>query len=110
MKSNFYIILLVHASIGNGAKPTTFSSSNTANGTNVLDCEYGTFLADSVCLPKRYLKGQVPKIPTRVASRLEISNIREVNDKKMRISLEIYQEMMWIDNRVKTSLSENEIL
>ena len=78
--------------------------------TKSIDCEGGTHLADSICIPRNYMKGQVPSIPTVVASRLEISAIRNVDDKKMLITLEIYLESLWIDNRLETSLSDNEFV
>ena len=78
--------------------------------TKSIDCEGGTHLADSICIPRNYMKGQVPSIPTVVASRLEISAIRNVDDKKMLITLEIYLESLWIDNRLETSLLNNEFV
>ena len=108
MRLYFYVMLILNAnflSIGNNAQP---SSSYSMDEIKRIDCEGGLHLADSVCIPKNYLKGQVPKIPTVVASRLEISAIRDVNDKKMLITLEIYLESLWIDNRLKTSLLNNE--
>ena len=94
-------------SIGNNAQP---SSSYPMEETKSIDCEGGTHLADSICIPRNYMKGQVPSIPTVVASRLEISAIRNVDDKKMLITLEIYLESLWIDNRLETSLLNNEFV
>ena len=51
-----------------------------------LDCEKGTLLSKSVCVPEGYLQGEVPKAPTVVSTKLEINNIREINDKMMRIT------------------------
>ena len=79
----------------------------TKKGGSVLDCKEGTFVSSSVCIPSGYLKGEVPDSPTIVNTKLEINNIREVNNKKMRITLDFYQELLWIDNRLKTSLSPN---
>ena len=110
MELHFYMILILYANFGNGAETSSFSSFGTKNESTIIDCEHGIFLADSVCLPKIYLKGQVPKVPTRVVSRLEISSIREINDKNMIISLEIYQETLWVDDRMKSSLTENEVV
>ena len=76
------------------------------NDGNMLDCKDGRLLSSNVCIPLGYLKGEVPDSPTIVNTKLEINNIREVNNKKMRITLDYYQELFWIDNRLETSLSE----
>ena len=110
MKLYFYVISILNLnflSIGNYAQP---SSSYPMEETKSIDCEGGTHLADSICIPRNYMKGQVPSIPTVVASRLEISAIRNVDDKKMLITLEIYLESLWIDNRLETSLLNNEFV
>ena len=70
-----------------------------------LDCQNGTLLSRSVCVPEGYLKGEAPDNPTLVKTMMEINNIREVNNKKMRLTLDFYQELQWIDNRIRTSLS-----
>ena len=97
----FYTITLI---IGKSATDDNFPSSSSR-----LNCEHGILLTKSVCIPNNYLNGEVPEIPTTVNSRIEINNIREVNDKEMRLTLEIYQESLWIDNRIKTSLLANGI-
>jgi hypothetical protein len=56
------------------------------NEERTLDCENGTLLSTSVCIPEGYLKEEVPEIPTVVNTKMEINNIREVNDKKMLIT------------------------
>ena len=68
-------------------------------------CDGGTLLSKSVCIPRGYRKGEVPHLPTVVNTKIEINNIREVDDKKMRITLDYYQELNWKDNRIKTKLS-----
>ena len=93
----FIIFVTKHISDGNVKK----------KGGLVLDCKEGTFLSSSVCIPSGYLKGEVPDSPTIVNTKLEINNIREVNNKKMRITLDFYQELFWIDNRLETSLLSN---
>ena len=69
------------------------------------ECKNGTLLSSLVCIPEGYLKGEVPDKPTVVRTRIEINNILEVNDKKMRITLDFYQELIWVDNRIRTKLS-----
>ena len=73
----------------------------------LLDCENGTLLSTTVCIPEGYLIGEVPDKPTVVETKIEINNIREVNNKKMRLTLDFYQELKWIDNRIKTALAPN---
>ena len=96
----------------------TFGQSCNANGTlsststkeeSKLDCANGILLSTSICIPDGYSKGEVPEIPTVVNTRFEINNIREVNDKKMRITIDFYLELVWVDNRIKTKLSANNI-
>jgi len=53
-------------------------------------------------VPKGYLKGEAPGPSTVVHTRIEINNIRDIDDKKMRITLEYYHDMRWIDNRIRT--------
>ena len=67
-----------------------------------LYCKSGTLLSTSVCIPNGYLKGEPPEKPTKVNAKIEINNIREVDDKKMRITLDFYQELSWMDNRIIT--------
>ena len=74
-----------------------------------LNCKKGTLLSKRVCLPYGYLQGEVPKEPTVVTTNIEINNIREVNDKMMRLTLDYYQDLVWVDNRIKTSLLANEV-
>ena len=72
-------------------------------------CNNGTLLSSSVCVPYGYLKGEVPEKPTIVKTRIEINNILEVSDKKMRMTLDFYQELLWIDNRIKINLPNHEV-
>ena len=95
--------LFLHIYFVNYFNTAQVLTHKTSQNMEMLACEGGTLLANSVCIPQTYLKGQVPSIPTIVASRIEITNIRDVNDKKMRISLEMYLETLWIDNRLETS-------
>jgi hypothetical protein len=67
-------------------------------------------VSESVCIPYGYKKGEVPKKPTDVITRFEINNIREINDKKMRITIDFYQELVWRDRRIKTQLLNDEVL
>ena len=109
MKWNTYIILLCFLYFGDCVSLDKIPTTIHMDEERELECEGGTFLSKSICIPKHYLNGEVPAIPTLVNSRIEINNIREVNSKDMRITLEIYQESLWIDNRIRTSLSPNEV-
>ena len=80
---------------------------NISNDRYPFDCENGTLLSSTVCVPNGYLKGEVPEIPTIVKTRIEVNNVLEVNDKKMRITLDFYQDLIWTDNRLITNLSKN---
>ena len=71
-------------------------------------CDKGNLISIHVCLPQGYTKAEVPKKPTDVITSFEINNIREVNDKEMRITLDFYQELVWIDNRIKTNIPNND--
>ena len=72
------------------------------DGSNNFTCRKGILLSKAVCVPNGYLKGEAPGPNTIVDTHIEINNIREVDDKKMRITLDYYQDMKWIDNRIKT--------
>ena len=72
-------------------------------------CPGGMLLSSSVCLPKGYRKGELPKIPLEVNAAIEVNNIREIDDKKMTVSLEFHPQLVWADNRIITNLSEQEI-
>ena len=108
MKWNIYIISLSFFYLVKSVSLNKIPNSQVYEELK-LACDGGQFLSRSICIPKYYLNGEVPAIPTLVNSRVEINNIREVNDKDMRITLEIYQESLWIDNRIRTSLSPNEV-
>ena len=76
-----------------------------------IQCQHGILLSVKACVPEGYPKGEVPKKPTDVVTRFEINNIREINDKEMRITVDYYQELIWTDDRIKTKLSkEDDIL
>ena len=68
-----------------------------------FNLEEGKSLANSVCLPKGYNQGEIPTIPTVILTTFEINNIREINDKKMTVTFEFYQELTWIDDRISAN-------
>ena len=65
-------------------------------------------LTISVCLSQHYHPGEVPLIPSIINTKFEINNIREIDDKQMTITIEFYQELSWIDNRIIIKPSEDE--
>ena len=79
--------------ITEGNNISSLSSANVTHKQSESGCEGGTLLSAYVCIPKGYLVGEVPEVPTIVNTRIEINNILEVNDKKMRITLDFYQEL-----------------
>ena len=106
---SYLYLVLVCINLGNSSSVNSIKSSNSKNKKGRLDCENGTLLSASVCIPEGYIKGDVPKTPTIVNTKIEINNIREVNDKKMRITLDFYQELIWVDNRIRTGFSSNSV-
>lgn len=105
----YFYFIFVYINFVKSLSVNSIPSSSSKNDVWRLDCQNGTLLAASVCLPEGYLKEEIPEIPTVVNTRIEINNIREVNEKKMRITLDFYQELIWVDNRIKTRLSTNAV-
>ena len=99
----FLFLICLRIIFAKNVNVTGISSLNHEEDFKQLDCERGTLLSSSVCVPEGYLKGEAPGPNTDVNTKIEINNIREVNDKKMRITLDYYQELLWIDNRIMTS-------
>ena len=69
------------------------------------NCSNGISLSKSVCVPEGYHKGEAPGKNTIVYTYIEINNLRAVNDKQMSISLDYYQDMRWVDNRIETKFA-----
>ena len=93
-----------------------YCQNTTFNGTtkplekemlSVMNCRKGYSLSKSVCLPKGYLKGEVPAYNTTVFTYIEINNIRQVDDKEMRVTLDFYLDMTWKDNRIRVKFPPN---
>ena len=105
---NYLYVLYLYINSGKSLSGNHFTSS-IKNGEKELDCENGTWLSTSVCIPQGYHKAEVPEIPTVVNAGIEINNIREVNDKKMRLTLDFYLELLWVDNRIRTIVSTNSV-
>ena len=71
-------------------------------------CYKGKSLSSSVCLPHDYNLGEVPDIPAMIHTIFEINNIRDIDDKKMTVTFEFYQQLTWVDDRILLNLSIEE--
>ena len=60
------------------------------NDDTSVDCPGGILLAPTICIPYGYRKGELPKIPLEINTAIEVNNIREIDDKKMTVSLEFH--------------------
>ena len=104
---SFFASILILLNFGNVINGQNNLLSTISNDEKKFHCENGTLLSSSVCIPMGYIKGEAPRKPTIVRTKIEINNIREVNDKKMQITIDFYQEITWTDNRIKTTLAPN---
>ena len=90
----------------------TFQQENklpqSTNEPSIQECARGKSLSSSVCLPAGYNLGEVPTIPSIIHTIFEINNIREIDDKKMTVTFEYYQQLSWIDERILLNLSAEE--
>ena len=73
-----------------------------------VKCPGGMLLSSSICLPNGYRKGELPTVPVEINTAIEVNNIREIDDKKMTISLEFHPQLVWADNRISTNFTEEE--
>ena len=104
---NYLVTVLLFPNFFNVTIGEKIASLSKKNEEIHLHCESGSLLSSYVCIPRGYIKGEAPKSPTIVNTKIEINNIREVNDKKMRITIDFYQELSWRDNRITTILPSN---
>ena len=103
----FVYVIILTINFKKGVSSNSIPSPMNIKEDSELYCKSGTLLSTSVCIPNGYLKGEVPEKPTKVNAKIEINNIREVDDKKMRITLDFYQELTWMDNRIITRFLTN---
>ena len=73
-----------------------------------MACPGGTLLSSSVCIPHNYRKGELPRMPVEINTAISINNIREIDDKKMTVALEIHPQLIWTDPRILTNFSDEE--
>ena len=77
---------------------------------NFLNCS-GKLLSDEICLPKTYHKSMIPLKPTLVNISLVIPNengIRNVDDNKMTITIDLNIIQYWADNRILTNFTRDQ--
>ena len=99
-----HVVILVHKTFQQENKSPDF----TKDLVNVK-CKNGKSLSSSICLPEGYNLGEVPAIPSIIHTIFEINNIREIDDKKMTVTFEFYQQLTWIDDRIILTLSDEEV-
>ena len=73
-------------------------------------CEHRKMLGKMACIPNNYMKEDAPGRPTSIKTKLEIDNIREINDKEMRLTFEVYLELIWVDNRIITLSTDKPVV
>ena len=74
-----------------------------------VDCSGGTLLSPNICIPRGYRKGELPMIPLEINTAIEVNNIREIDDKKMTVSLEIHPQLLWPEPRINANLTQDEM-
>ena len=77
---------------------------------NFLNCS-GKLLSDEICLPKTYHKSMIPIKPTLVNISLVIPNengIRNIDDNKMTITIDLNIIQYWTDNRILTNFTRHQ--
>ena len=107
LKSTLIVLLNVIMSVKKTSLQET-KSQHSLGKNNILDCHGGKLLSSSVCLPAGYNLGEIPNIPSIIHTMFEINSIREINDMRMTVTFEFYQELTWIDNRILVNLSKDE--
>lgn len=73
-----------------------------------IACPGGILLGSTICIPHGYRKGELPKIPLEINTAIEVNNIREIDDKKMTVSLEFHPLLVWADDRIITNFTDEE--
>ena len=89
----------------NSVDPATILSTT---GNHEFDCKGGTPLSSRICLPLEYRKLEMPSNPVEIKTALTVNNIREIDDKKMTVTLEFHPVFVWIDNRIEANLTNEE--
>ena len=107
-KTSILIFILLH-NIYSSDK--TKSKTMVNEGKDIPDiCEQRTMLGKMACIPNNYMKEDAPERPTIIKTKLEIDNVREINDKEMRLAFEVYLELLWVDNRIITFSTDKPVV
>ena len=107
LKSFFFIIGFYGNTFAQVTLETT--SDTDTNSKDNVNCPGGRLLSSSICLPNGYRKGELPKIPLEINTAIQVNNIRNVDDKKMTVSLEFHPQFIWADSRIVTNFTEKEL-
>ena len=80
---------------------------------SLINCHFdkcdGKLLSEEICLPATYQKATIPSKPMKVNVSLVIPNkhgIRNIDDDKMTITIDLHIMLYWVDNRILTNFSE----
>ena len=84
------------------------NNSTTNDEEYIINCQGGILLSPTICIPNGYRKGELPTIPLEINTALEVNNIREIDDKKMTVSLEFHPQLVWEERRLITNFSAEE--
>ena len=105
----YLIILLMHTIVClDGRNKATFSDWFNEEEYSV-DCPGGILLSPNICVPNGYRKGELPMIPLEINTAIEVNNIREIDDKKMTVSLEIHPQLLWPEPRINANLTQEQM-
>jgi hypothetical protein len=106
------IILLLFFSLYNDTFAESIEDSLTEELDGVkkyeIECPGGFLLSAAICLPFGYRKHELPQTSTEINTAIAINNIREIDDKKMTVSLEFHPQLIWADKRIVTNFSKEE--
>jgi hypothetical protein len=110
--SKIVIVLLLVFSPYNGTCAKAFGDSATEEFNDAkkyeIHCPGGFRLSSSICLPLGYRNGELPQTPTEINTAIAINNIREIDDKKMTVSIEFHPQLVWADKRIVTNFTDEE--
>ena len=72
--------------------------------------EYGEFLEAGACIPYGYRQQTIPdKHTTKIFTTILNENVREVDDKKEAMTVDLVINMQWVDERIRTNFSSGDV-
>ena len=101
--------LLMHTFVYSGGTHQEISNDWYEDEEYSVNCPGGTLLSPNICIPSGYRKGELPMIPLEINAAIEVNNIREIDDKKMTVSLEIHPQLLWPEPRINANLTQEEL-